>query len=47
MVEVRGRGKRSVVLDLKTDGGLSLMRRLVDGADVLVENFRRGRGRSR
>ena len=38
-----GRGKRSVVLDLKTDDGLAHMRRLVDGADVLVENFRPGR----
>ena len=37
-----GRGKRSVVLDLKTDDGLEHMRRLVDGADVLVENFRPG-----
>jgi crotonobetainyl-CoA:carnitine CoA-transferase CaiB-like acyl-CoA transferase len=37
-----GRGKRSVVLDLKTDDGLAHMRRLVDSADVLVENFRPG-----
>jgi formyl-CoA transferase len=37
-----GRGKRTVVLDLKTDDGLAHMRRLVHGADVLVENFRPG-----
>jgi crotonobetainyl-CoA:carnitine CoA-transferase CaiB-like acyl-CoA transferase len=37
-----GRGKRSVVLDLKTDDGLAHMRRLVNAADVLVENFRPG-----
>ena len=37
-----GRGKRTVVLDLKTDDGLTHMSRLVDGADVLVENFRPG-----
>jgi crotonobetainyl-CoA:carnitine CoA-transferase CaiB-like acyl-CoA transferase len=37
-----GRGKRSVVLDLKTDDGIEHMRRLVDTADVLVENFRPG-----
>jgi crotonobetainyl-CoA:carnitine CoA-transferase CaiB-like acyl-CoA transferase len=37
-----GRGKRCVVLDLKTDDGLARMRRLVDDADVLVENFRPG-----
>src|SRR6266511_4259307 len=37
-----GRGKRSIVLDLKTDDGVQTMRRLVDTADVLVENFRPG-----
>ncbi|HEY4397985.1 MAG TPA: CoA transferase [Acidimicrobiia bacterium] len=37
-----GRGKRTVVLDLKTDEGQAHMRQLVDGADVLVENFRPG-----
>ncbi len=37
-----GRGKRTVVLDLKTDEGVAHMRRLVAGADVLVENFRPG-----
>src|SRR4051812_18582477 len=36
------RGKRSVVLDLKTDEGREAMRSLCDGADVLVENFRPG-----
>ena len=34
------RNKRSVSLDLKTDEGLELLLRLVDGADVLVENMR-------
>jgi crotonobetainyl-CoA:carnitine CoA-transferase CaiB-like acyl-CoA transferase len=37
-----GRNKRSVVLDLKTDDGLDLMRALVDRSDVLVENLRPG-----
>ena len=37
-----GRGKRSVVLDLKSAAGLADMLRLCDEADVLVENFRPG-----
>jgi crotonobetainyl-CoA:carnitine CoA-transferase CaiB-like acyl-CoA transferase len=37
-----GRGKRAAVLDLKSEAGLDTMRRLVDSADVLIENFRPG-----
>ena len=40
--KVIGRGKRTVVLDLKTAEGLDAMRRLIDGADVLIENLRPG-----
>jgi len=40
--KVLGRGKRTVVLDLKTAEGLDPMRRLIDGADVLIENLRPG-----
>ncbi len=36
------RGKRGIVLDLKTDGGRRALRRIVDRSDVLVENFRPG-----
>ncbi len=42
MWQIVGRGKRSVVADLKTEDGLALLLRLVDHADVLIENFRPG-----
>lgn len=42
MWKLLGRGKRCAVLDLKTDTGLDAMRRLVDTADVLIENLRPG-----
>ena len=37
-----GRGKRSVALNLKSDEGRAVLRRLVRAADVLVEGFRPG-----
>src|SRR4029450_2466626 len=36
------RNKRGIVLDLKTEGGKSILRRLIASADVLVENFAPG-----
>ncbi len=36
------RNKRSVALDLKSEGGREALWRLIDGADVVVENFSPG-----
>jgi len=35
-------GKKSLVLDLKSPDAIEILRRLVAGADILVENFRPG-----
>src|SRR5215470_3317903 len=36
------RGKRSIVVNLKTPEGVAVLRRLAESADILVENFRPG-----
>ncbi|WP_298828604.1 CoA transferase [uncultured Piscinibacter sp.] len=36
------RNKRSIAVDLKTEGGRRVLRRLAQRADVLTENYRRG-----
>ncbi len=36
------RNKRGIAVDLKTDGGKGVLRRLAEGADVLIENYRTG-----
>ena len=40
--QVQSRNKHSVVLDLRTDEGRADVRRLIDEADVLIENFKPG-----
>lgn len=40
--QVQSRNKQSVVLDLRTDEGRADVRRLIDEADVLIENFKPG-----
>ncbi len=37
-----GRNKKCITLDLKTEKGRELVAQLIDGADVLIENFRPG-----
>jgi crotonobetainyl-CoA:carnitine CoA-transferase CaiB-like acyl-CoA transferase len=36
------RNKRSLAVDLKTPGGLDVVKRLIAGADVVIENYRKG-----
>lgn len=36
------RNKRSIVLDLKSDSGLSALKRMIAQADLLIENYRYG-----
>ncbi|UWR26659.1 CoA transferase [Sulfitobacter sp. S223] len=40
--DINRRGKKSVVLDLKTEAGLAAARRLIAASDVLIEGFRPG-----
>ena len=41
-MDTLARGRRSVAVDLKADGGADVVRRLTDNADVFVEAFRPG-----
>lgn len=36
------RGKQSICIDLKSEDGIKIARRLIDSADILVENYRPG-----
>jgi crotonobetainyl-CoA:carnitine CoA-transferase CaiB-like acyl-CoA transferase len=39
---IQGRNKRCVTINLRTEAGQSLLRRLLERADIFVENFRPG-----
>ena len=39
---VCNRGKRSIAVDLQTEDGVEIVRRLADEADVVIENYRPG-----
>src|SRR5579862_1112545 len=39
---IMNRNKRGIALDLKTEAGRGVLSRLLKGADVLIENYRRG-----
>ena len=39
---VVNRNKKGIALNLKTEGGRGVLSRLIAGADIVVENFRRG-----
>ena len=39
---VQSRNKKSVTVNLRSKAGQEIVRRLVQGADILVENFRPG-----
>ncbi|MFP6730173.1 MAG: CaiB/BaiF CoA-transferase family protein [Alphaproteobacteria bacterium] len=36
------RNKRGIVIDLKTEGGKAVLLRMLESADVLIENYRKG-----
>jgi len=40
--EANNRNKRSLTVDLKKPAGVEIVRKLADGADVFVQNFRQG-----
>lgn len=39
---IMNRGKRGLAVNLKTEEGRALIHKLVEGADILIENYRRG-----
>ena len=40
--QIQSRNKKSVAIDLKTEGGQELVRKIASTCDIVVENFRPG-----
>ncbi|MFY0681160.1 MAG: CoA transferase [Thalassovita sp.] len=40
--DINRRGKRSIAIDLKSGAGIAAVRKVIDGADVVIEGFRPG-----
>lgn len=42
MLDCLGHGKRSIALDLKSEIGINIFKKLSDQSDVVIDTYRRG-----